>query len=950
MRTSFVTSILALALVSASALSAVGQEIDRTDTAETAPPLPSPRERASTPIPQGDPSWSPALSWDEPFFPNSQHDPAIPTPEAILGQAAGSRVASHDEILAAYRLWASASGRMKLFPYGRTHEGRQLVYAVITSPENHARLDDWLASRFEGDVPAERDERAEAEALGGKPIVCWMGYGIHGDEPSATDAALILGWHLVAGTSDDVAGLLDDLVVVIDPCLNPDGRERIGTQLRQMSGYVTNTDYAAMQRGRWPYGRGNHYLIDMNRDWVTGVTPETRGRWRAIREFEPQVLVDGHEMGPLDTFLFYPQAPAYHPQLPSTLNGWQKRFANDQATAFDRYQWAYYTREWADGWFPGYSDAWASLNGAIGLLYEQARTLGQPVKRASGEVVSYRESVHGQLVASVANLATARRHRASILADFRRARTEAEAGGDDPSESFVVLPGDKPERLAVLVDVLVGQGIEHRFVGGGTLTDAVGRLGNAVESLDLPAGSLVVPVAQTQGRLVRAFLEFDPHLPAETLERERRELERNDSSLMYDVTAWNIGMAYNLECYWGSAGDLTDGEAPVDPSTRSASERNAYAWVVDGASDRAPRFAARALEMGVQLHLGDRPFTAADRTFSRFSLLVRSHENGPSVARLVEDAARWAGVELVALDTGRSPDESPDLGGQHFTLLTRPRVALLGGDGSSTGSFGHLWHHLDVRLGMPHTILEGLSGDLRRYNVIVAPEGMANELRSGRLRDWVRGGGTLIAVGSAVNGVLGEDGLSDVVRHRDALDEIGSYRAAARRAFAAGTEPVDAEALWSGELEPAGADFDIDEDEAGALPGGEDRDAWMRRFGPTGVFLRAHVNDEHWVAAGASSDQMPVFFEGGTALLVKDSCPVRLTDTDDVRLSGLLWPEARERIGLSAYLTVERVGSGQVVLFAADPVFRGYQLGTARLLSNALVYGPGMGTRTPVPR
>jgi hypothetical protein len=923
---------------------------DRSQEAETAPALPSPRERSSTPIPLGDPAWSPALSWDEPFFPDSQHDSALPSPDTILGVPAGSRVASHDEVLAAYRLWDSASERMKLFPYGRTHEGRQLVYAVITSPENHARLESWLASRFEGDVPKERDASADESFAAEKPIVVWLGYGIHGDEPSATDAALVMGWHLCAGTSPDVTALLDDMVIVIDPCLNPDGRERIRTQLVQMSGYVTNMDHASMQRGRWPHGRGNHYLVDMNRDWVAGVAPETRGRWRAQRVFEPQVLVDGHEMGPLDTFLFYPQAAAHHPQLPPKLGDWQKEFADDQAKAFDRYQWGYYTREWADAWYPGYSDAWASLNGAIGLLYEKGRTLGQPVRRASGEIVSYRESVHTQVVSSTANLATAHRRRAGILADFLRQRAETIAGLDESSEQvFVVFPGDKPERLAVLRDILDGQGVAYTFAASGTLTNATSRLGVAHESLALPAGALVISPKQRAGRLVHAYFDFDPRMPDDFLAKERRELERTGNGFIYDITAWNVGMALDLDCYWGAASDIATGEAPIDGenATDRGGAREAYAWVVDGASDRAVVFAARALELGVQVHLGDEPFTANGRSFARFSLLVRAHENGPSVARLVDDAGRWADVRVHALGTGRSPDEGPDLGGQHFTLLERPRVAILGNSPASTTEFGHLWHHLDVRLGMPHSILDGLSGDLRRYNVILAPSGMAGELRGGALADWVRAGGTLIAIGSAVRGVTGEDGLMELVEHGSALEDLAEYRAAAKRALGAGGVAIDSAALWAGTLAPAGDDFDSEDGKA--LKGGEERDGWMRRFAPAGVLLRGLADAEHWLCAG-TGEELPVFFSGSSAWLTKGDSPVRFADTPALRLSGLLWPEAAERVRLSSYLAVESVGRGQVIAFADDPTFRGYTLGTARLLSNALVYGPGMGTSVPVPR
>jgi hypothetical protein len=77
--------------------------------------------------------------------------------------------------------------------------------------------------------------------------------------------------------------------------------------------------------------------------------------------------------------------------------------------------------------------------------------------------------------------------------------------------------------------------------------------------------------------------------------------------------------------------------------------------------------------------------------------------------------------------------------------------------------------------------------------------------------------------------------------------------------------------------------------------------------------------------------------------------PVRLAEVEELRLAGLLWPEARERHADSAYATVERVGRGQIVLFAADPMFRGYTEGSGRMLLNAVIFGPGLGTSQPVP-
>ena len=906
------------------------------------------------PIQFGDPA---DHSWSQEFFPGSTHDPDIPSFDELLGAPAGSRMARSQEIRDAFEVWAELSPRARLVDHGRTHEGRPLYHLVIARPDRLESLDAILDELALLADPRGLSEPRARELIARLPAVAWMAYSIHGDETSGADAAGPLAWHLVAGTSADVTDLLDELIVVIDPNQNPDGRERFISQVEQMAGYVTSLDHAAMQRGRWPLGRGNHYLFDMNRDWIGGVAMETRARWEAIRRYSPQLLVDGHEMGALDTFLTYPQAAAHHPQLPRTLGSWQGRLADDLAKAFDAFGWGYYTREWADAWAPFYTDAWGSMNGAIGVLYEQGSTGGAPVVRASGEVVSYREAVHGQIVASLSNLRSVAPQREAVLGDYLAARRRA-CEPEDSSRIFVLGPNtDHPERRDALLAVLDGQGIEHETVDGFTLTDAVDRFGQGSESLDIPAGSTVVALAQPQGRLVSAYFDFDTRMPADYLQREREDLEREGYGNLYDATAWDLGHAFDLECWWGTA--------PASPAEPIAIPRDdgpqrpdgpVYAWAVDGTSDAAPRFAAAALAAGLKVHLSDRDFRGAGREFARGSLLIRRHENEihDLDARVNAVAGRTA-VVIHELSTGRSPDEGPDLGGGHFTLLERPRIGLLSNAPFASDEFGHLWHHLDVRLGVSHSILDAQSFgsyDLRRFNVLILPPGGAVDSmladHAEALTDWIRAGGTLIACGGSAADVADESlGLSDVRRHSDVLSEIPVYRAQAGHALDAGRSTVDVEVLFSGEGSVGGealvTEAEGDDDVLGR------RDRWMQRFAPAGVFLAAHVDQHHWLTAGAGPT-MPVYFAGSHALVHAGDTPVRLAQGPGLRLSGLLWPEAADRLQLSAYATVERHGAGQVILFAGNPAFRGSMRGTARLFANAVVYGPGAGASTPVPR
>jgi len=914
------------------------------------------------PIRFGDPAGTKA---PEPFFPDASPDPAIPTPDSLLGQRLGTRLSHHAEILDCFRRWAEVSDRVEVATYATTYEGRDLIRAVITSPANLARLDSIRAGLARPADPQGLSSQDAERIVEKTPAVAWLGYSIHGDELSGCDAALALGYHLISDRSAETARLLDQVVVVIDPVMNPDGRERIISQVEQSAGYVANLDDESMQRGRWPWGRGNHYLFDMNRDWMVGANPETRGRWREIQAFHPQLMVDAHEMGSQDTYLFYPQSEPHNPNLPPALARWHKVFAADQAKAFDARAWSYYTREWADAWAPFYSDAWGSLNGAVGILYEQAGTRGFPLRRASGKVLTYREAVQHHAVSSLANLTTLQAHREEILEDYlaeRRARISRRAPGN--SRQFVLVPGMNRSRELTLLDLLQAQGIRiWKAPGPFTARNAVNWLGSTAAHKEFPAGSLIIPARQPQGALVKADLEFDPHFDAKVLTEERRRLEQENTSMMYDITTWSLGSAFDLDVWWSDATALGDGplQGPPGswlevPAENGKGEGQAVAWVVDGSSDASVAFAARALQGGIAVHQADREFSAAGRTFPRGSLLVRRGENGDGIEAGVARAARDSGVRPCPVATERSPDEGPDLGGQHFHLLAAPRIALLGNSPISPDTYGHIWFLLDHEIGVPFSILDVQTlgdYDLRRYNVLIIPPsrgGLSSALAPRRvgLRTWVENGGTLVACGSSAAALCGKDfGLVSTRLRRDVLKELGSYRRAAQRENESRTIRVDEEAVWEAPKQSARKPAEEENKEPAV---DKEEDAWARRFSPQGVLLRGLVDERHWITAGTGAE-MAVFYAGSSVFLSKDPVrtPVRLAGANGLRLSGLLWPEARERIADSAWLTVERVGNGQVILFASMPGYRMIFRGTGRLLANAAIFGPGRGASQPLP-
>ncbi|RME94157.1 MAG: peptidase [Verrucomicrobia bacterium] len=936
----------------------------------------------------------PGLRTPRSLFPRAQWDPAIPSPESILGFPVARRAATPDQITACLEAWAAtATNRCRLIRYATSHEGRPLHYLIITSPENLARLDAIQKDLQRlGDPRATPPEQADRliETL---PAVAWFGATIHGDETEGSDAALALAHYLIASNDDHAARLRHELVIIIDPLMNPDGRNRFLKMIAEHRGASPNVDdQSLLHTGYWPRGRGNHYLFDLNRDAILGVHPETRGRVRAIAAWNPVVLIDAHGMGPQETHLFSPPREPINPNIPSSREHWGALFARDQARAFDRHGLLYYNGEWHEEWYPGYTDGYASYRGAIGILYEQARIAEDGVRRPEGRVLSYTESVQHHVIGALANLTTTADHRAELLRNFYEVRREAVSPeGPYANRTFVLLPHPNTTRRRALLDVLQWQGFEMlELRQDWTVPQAVDQLGHTLTNAVVPAGSILLPNRQPLAHLLAAMLEFDPRYKTNVLAEERQELLLKGRSKIYDTTAWNLTMFYGLPAWTVLAEPPQNARPwrlPHPPAGRLRNRGRPVAWVFNGADDASVTAAARLMERGVQVRLADKPFTLDGKTFPRGSVVVATLDNRDrlkELPKLLQTTAAETGLDAFALSTGFGEGDLPDLGSEHFRRLERPRIALVGREETSPYDFGAIWHLLDTRLRIRHSHLDGLAGrDLRRYNLIILPDGRP-ELPD-TLKDWVRQGGTLIAIGRSTTRLTAKDaGWSSVRLLPDVLDDLDAYELTIFREWLgaqAALPPTDQ--VWAHtpapELPTPWKTF------GGKRPGADELkrlDRWQSLFMPQGAFIAARVDTNHWLTAGCDP-WMPILVGGHPLLMAKDGvqAPVRYglfepappqtagqtaPDGDQqeaapavrrigwaalppgtqlrLRLSGLLWPEAAHRLANAAWCTRERFGRGQIILFATPPAFRGTARATDRILLNAIVYGPGWTT------
>ncbi|MFC1762714.1 M14 family zinc carboxypeptidase, partial [Planctomycetota bacterium] len=365
------------------------------------------------------------------------HSREIPAPETILGYSVGTQAVTHTELLGYCNQLAEASSRVTRTDYGQSHDGRRLFYLTITNPANHQRLDDIRQANARLADPRQNTTVDIAQ----QPAIAWLGYSIHGDELSSTDAAIYVAYHLAAAQDPNTRQLLRDTVIHMVPLMNPDGRQRFLGQIRQFTGRVANPDFQAMHHSAlWTRGRGNHYLFDLNRDWLILEQPEVRQLAPLIKAWNPQLLVDSHEMFPNETYLFDPPNIPHNLHLNRTNMQWRTAFGADQARAFDRYGWSYYTRDWYTDWAPIYTNAWASLRDAIGLLYEQARADSSLAKYDTGQIMSYHDTVQHQVVSCLANLETLHQNRSAILKDFVAARQRAVTPQTDGPQVFLLPP------------------------------------------------------------------------------------------------------------------------------------------------------------------------------------------------------------------------------------------------------------------------------------------------------------------------------------------------------------------------------------------------------------------------------------------------------------------------------------------------------------------------------
>ncbi|MGA7615033.1 MAG: M14 family zinc carboxypeptidase [Thermoanaerobaculia bacterium] len=826
---------------------------------------------------------------------------ASPTPKQFLGYQIGDHFTPWSRIADYFDTLAQTSDRVTVQRFGETWERRPLMYAVITSSRNQARIEE-IRKNLAAIADPRATTPAEAQRIASStPVVVWLAFGVHGDESSSSEAAMeVANWLVQGGKEAD--DLLENTVVIIDPLENPDGRERYVQWFRQTVGQKADPNPSSFQHLQpWPGGRYNHYLVDMNRDWAWSTQRETRARISAFRQWHPQVFVDFHEMGVDSSYFFPPDASPINSNIRQDTEKWLQVFGRANADVFSSRGWPFFVNEVFDLFYPGYGDSWPSLNGAIGMTYEMAGggRAGRKVRRDDGTILTLAERAEKHATAAMNTIRTAATHRHDlILHTFDTFESNLEA----PASTYFIAPGSP--NFDDAVDLLRRQGIEIRMLTQPLTVNATAIRTGESGTRQIPAGSAVISTRQPLGALARSLLERSPVFSDHFIERQRERIARDQPDEFYDITAWSIPVSHALDA-WVSQKPLNAPTTPWADQEKPQFQKAKFAWLIDGADPAVYRTAGQLLERGIRFSVSSTDLELGSEKLARGTLAILRSNNGDDLDKSLKEIVDATAAHTIPLDNAWT--DGVVLGSEKFQYVRDPGIALVGGEGTDSSAFGALWYTIDVEVPVPHSVipLDRLgSTDLSKIHVLLLPDGRGYSrlLDKGaieRLQQWVRDGGTIVATANA----------GKFLRSKEAgLSSIEEW-----------APPKKDEKEAKSEGRPLGERYND--------------------YQVPGAAFRTEMNPSSYLTFGLTSAP-DVFVSGKTALLplphpVDNVLRIR---SDDPLAAGFAWPESIDRLKGSVWLGIEHTGKGKVITFADEPNFRLFWRATLAPLMNALLY------------
>ena len=811
------------------------------------------------------------------------YDTLVPTPASVIGHEVGEYHVSHDKLVQYMYALDKASDRVTLEVTGHTHEGRPLLLLTITSSENHANIESIRTQHIQLADPSRSPDLSTATM----PAVFYLGCSIHGNEASGTNAGLLIAYHLAAAKGVEIENALRNTVILFDPSFNPDGLQRFSSWVNSRKSKLVSADPNDMEHHEpWPGGRTNHYWFDLNRDWLVAQQPESQARIKKFHEWKPNVLTDHHEMGTNYTFFFQPGVPSRsHPLTPARNFELTKKIGEFHAKALDEIGSLYYTQEGYDDFYYGKGSTFPDVQGAIGILFEQASSRGHRQESENG-ILTFPFTIRNQFTAAMSSLKAVVSMREELLNHQRQffldAATESRK---DRIKAFIFGSRDKA-RAYHLAEIIARHDI--------SVFKASANHTFNKKTFDA-ASSFIVPINQSQYKLLKSMFET------------RTEFQ---DSLFYDISSWTLSLAAGVE-FEELRSIPAPGEKITDfrlPPGKLIGGRSEYAYVFESTPYYTPRAIYRLLDEGVRVKVATSPFNHTNgKRFERGAIMIplSGQEKPPQhIDFLIDQIVQEDGIDVYSFQTGLDYTGS-SLGSFSFRPLEKPKIAMLTGDGITSSDAGEIWHLLDTRFQIPVTMMPVSvfnSVDISKYTTLIFPQGnYANVTDTARekLKSWIQNGGVLIGLENALVWFQTAGIGKFEMKKAEEKPEINK---------------------------PARAYADIESSRGAQVT--------------SGAIFEATADLTHPLLYGYYQPVVPIF-KGNNLFMEKSKNVYANPIVFSARplLSGYISKENYTKVSDASVVGVSVMGRGRVIGFTENLAFRAFWFGTNKILMNAIFFG-----------
>jgi len=806
----------------------------------------------------------------------------LQSPSDFLGYKLGTHFTFHSRIADYFRYVSQNSKNIKLIQYGTTNEGRPLLAAFIGSEANIKRLDEIQKYNLS---LAGLDK---SPAISNPPVIVWLSYNVHGNEPSSSEAAMQTLFDLVDPSNTRTQAWLANTVIAIDPCLNPDGRDRYVNYYNQVGNMIPDASpFSREHTEPWPGGRVNHYYFDLNRDWAWQVQKETQARVGLYNQWLPQIHVDFHEQGYNSPYYFAPAAEPFH----KVITPWQREFqttiGKNNAKYFDEQGWMYFTREEFDLLYPSYGDTYPLYNGSIGMTYEQGGISGGlGVQTKSGDTLTLGDRIAHHHSNSLSTVETASKNATKVLTEYKKFFDDSRTNPSGEYKTYVV-KNDNKDKVAALAKMLDRNGIQYTFGVNKAIVSAYNYFNAKTEGFNITGDDMVINAYQPKSVLLNVLFEPKTFMA---------------DSNTYDITAWSLPYAYGLKAYGlkesvkGTENNLTHTtEAPMNVT-------KAYAYVGGWQSVEDVKFLAALLKKGIKVRYAENEFETGGKKFNAGSLIITKAGNSrPDFDKLIAETANMFGRKLVPLNSG-FVDKGADIGSKEVHFISKPQIMLLTNESTSSSSVGEIWHFFEQQLGYPVTLVR--YQDLNRvklseFDVLIVPDGNYGELPE-KLVSWVRDGGKLIVMGDAIGQLPDKKGF--LAKSKEKKDE----------------------------------DKDGDKKKVKEVKIYGERDHEALRSSVPGAIYKLKLDNTHPLGFGFPNYYYDLKLDDTVYELFGDGGWNVGTIKKDGYVAGFVGEKSKEKIADGMLLGVQNMGRGTVVYMVDDPLFREFWENGKLLFSNAV--------------